>query len=438
MKKQNNPKQHNTYNNNLKPVSHTEAQDNRYVANIMLLILGALTICYVLTELGVFYVPLHLMRISLIPIFSFAVLLEILGRIPSFACRKHTKYYIVAISIIITLFLTTLFNFHAILSLCFPLIIVINYHSTKTSLIAFFGMVLCAFLSPILGFLFGTWDQSYFDFLSWCVSGNTENKIINPALVELGPLKCIKLFVSFPQTIFAIVFGIVIFFTNRRKQHAYKQQIESLRDSRDAILEGMADIVENRDNNTGGHIKRTSDVVEMLILELCENIPDSENIRNTITESFCENVIKAALLHDLGKIAIPDNILTKPERLSPEEFEYIKIHPKKGFSLVRTVLKGTQDEHLLKVAENIALYHHEKIDGSGYPNGLKGEDIPLEARIMAIADVYDALVSKRCYKTEMSHEEAYATIKSSMGSHFDPNLWECFNAAYPKIVEYYS
>ena len=158
----------------------------------------------------------------------------------------------------------------------------------------------------------------------------------------------------------------------------------------------------------------------------------------SLDEPYRECIIKAAPLHDLGKIAIPDNILNKPGRLTEEEFEYIKIHPQKGYDIVDTIFSGLDDKRLLEVSENIALYHHEKYDGSGYPKGLKGEEIPLEARIMAIADVYDALVSKRVYKKPMPHEEAYKVIKDSMGTHFDPSLEACFDKAFPEICRYYS
>ena len=132
------------------------------------------------------------------------------------------------------------------------------------------------------------------------------------------------------------------------------------------------------------------------------------------------------------------NLGSPYDRLTKEEFEYIKIHPQKGCDIVNTILSGLDDDSLLKVAENIALYHHEKYDGSGYPKGLKGEEIPFEAKIMAIADVYDALVSKRCYKQPMTHEKACKVIKDSMGTHFDPLLEDCFDKASSEIHRYYT
>ena len=406
--------------------SRSEIEDNLYAANISLLIYFPIFICYLLTELGIFYIPIITVRIASIFCLFLVIFVEFIGRTPEFSGDNNTKYLIVLAAIINTLVLTSLFNFHAVLALFIPIAVAINYHSTKVSIFAFIGLIVCSFVSPILGLMLGTWQNTFFTMLSWCATGIPGPDSI-PSIIEMGPFPCIILFISLPQVIIVSALGSVVFLTNKRKQNTYKEQIIALRESRDAALDGLADIVENRDSNTGGHIKRTSEVVKMLISALCE---DSE-------DSFYEDVIKAAPLHDLGKIAIPDSILTKPGRLTPEEFEYIKIHPKKGYSIVKTILRNTQDECLLKVAENIALYHHEKYDGTGYPDGLKGDAIPLEARIMAIADVYDALVSKRCYKESIPHEEAFKVIKDSMGTHFDPNLWFCFAKSHPDIVKYY-
>ncbi len=200
----------------------------------------------------------------------------------------------------------------------------------------------------------------------------------------------------------------------------------------DSILFGMANMMENRDGNTGGHIKRTSDVIEILINTIRENhILDLE-------DSFCKAVIKAAPMHDLGKIAIRDSILTKPGRLTDEEFAIMQEHAPKSGELVESILKDVEDEHFVTIAKNMARHHHEKWNGAGYPDHKKGEDIPLEARIMAVADVYDALVSKRCYKEPMSFEKATEVMMESMGNHFDPQMQEVFVKSRQKLEAYYS
>ncbi|MBO4468179.1 MAG: amino acid permease, partial [Clostridia bacterium] len=198
------------------------------------------------------------------------------------------------------------------------------------------------------------------------------------------------------------------------------------------LVVGMAAMVESRDNSTGGHIKRTSDVVRILVAEM-------EKDKNLdISEEFYKNVIKAAPMHDLGKIAVDDEILRKPGRFTPEEYEIMKTHAKEGAKIVSDILKNIDDENFKRIAENMAHYHHERFDGMGYPEKLKGNEIPLEARIMAIADVYDALVSKRVYKEKMTFDEADKIILSGMGTQFDGQLEAYYIKARTKLEEYYS
>jgi len=200
----------------------------------------------------------------------------------------------------------------------------------------------------------------------------------------------------------------------------------------DRLVMSMAQMVESRDNSTGGHIRRTSEGVRFLIEEI-----KKDNYLN-LSDEFCKNIIKAAPMHDLGKIAVDDAILRKPGKFTPEEFEIMKTHASEGQKIVHQILEGTDDKYFQQIAENVAHYHHERIDGSGYPDKLKGEEIPLEARIMAIADVYDALVSKRVYKEKMSFEEANKIIMDGMGTQFDKNLEKYYVNARPKLEKYYS
>ena len=157
----------------------------------------------------------------------------------------------------------------------------------------------------------------------------------------------------------------------------------------------------------------------------------------TINHRFFTNVIKAAPMHDLGKIAVDDAVLRKPGKFTPEEFDAMKRHSEEGARIVEDILKGSADEYFKEIATNVAHYHHERWDGSGYPKRLKGEEIPLEARIMAIADVYDALVSKRVYKDAFSFEDANRIIMEGMGTQFDPGLKDYYLAAREKIEQFY-
>lgn len=217
---------------------------------------------------------------------------------------------------------------------------------------------------------------------------------------------------------------------NDQLQDQVAEKTAHLEEMHDKLILGMATMVESRDNSTGGHIRRTSEGVRILLNEMQD---DQE-----LTESFRKKLIKAAPMHDLGKIAVDDVVLRKPGRFTPEEFEIMKNHAREGARIVHEILKGTDDDEFHLIAENVAHYHHERWDGSGYPEGLKGEEIPREARIMAIADVYDALVSKRVYKDKMSFEKADQIMMEGMGSQFAPEMEEVYCRARPKLEEYYS
>ena len=218
---------------------------------------------------------------------------------------------------------------------------------------------------------------------------------------------------------------------NAELEDQVKEKTEHIVNIQSQVLLGMANMVENRDGNTGGHIKRTSDVIKILVNTI------QENNMLPLEITFFEDIIKAAPMHDLGKIGIDDRILKKPGKLTNEEFAIMQTHAQKSAVLVESILKGVEEEHFVKVAINVAKHHHEKWNGTGYPGHLKGEAIPIEARIMAIADVYDALVSKRCYKEAMSFEQAFEIMEKSMGSHFDPKLEPVFLLSREKLENYY-
>lgn len=188
------------------------------------------------------------------------------------------------------------------------------------------------------------------------------------------------------------------------------------------IISGLANLIESRDTDTGEHIIRTSKYVKAIALGCKE-----EGIyTDQIDDRFINLINTLAPMHDVGKILVSDTILRKPGKLTKEEYDLMKIHAASGGDVVRNILNGITDEEYLKFASDIATYHHEWWDGSGYPNNSKGEDIPLCARIMAIADVFDALISKRCYKDAYPIVEAIEIIKNESGTHFDPKLVDVF------------
>ncbi|MBP5282088.1 MAG: HD domain-containing protein [Lachnospiraceae bacterium] len=210
-----------------------------------------------------------------------------------------------------------------------------------------------------------------------------------------------------------------------------EQKTQNIVEMHDNLIMSLAMMVESRDNSTGGHIKRTSEGVRILIDEI------KKEGELSLTEEFCKDVIKAAPMHDLGKIAVDDAVLRKPGKFTPEEYDKMKHHAAEGARVIHEILEHTEDESFKTIAENVAHYHHERWDGSGYPMGLSGEEIPIEARIMAIADVYDALVSKRVYKEAFDFARADAIIMEGMGTQFDPGLKKVYENARPRLEKYY-
>lgn len=200
------------------------------------------------------------------------------------------------------------------------------------------------------------------------------------------------------------------------------------------IIISLVNLIESRDGSTGQHVKRTSQYVEMIIEELQKrNMFD-----DVINEAYIYNVTKAAPMHDIGKIKIPDQVLQKPGKLTDEEFDIMKQHSLEGGKIIHTIMEKIEEKDYIEVAYNVATFHHEKWNGKGYPDGLSGEQIPLEARIMAVADVFDALISKRCYKDAMSLDKAFDIIEESRGEHFDPQIAQVFLELRPQIEAYLS
>lgn len=188
------------------------------------------------------------------------------------------------------------------------------------------------------------------------------------------------------------------------------------------MIMGFATLVENKDNSTGGHIRRTSMYAEIIARELRKDM----HYHYTITKDFMDNLIIAAPMHDIGKIGIPDHILQKPGKLDDEEYEIMKTHSAIGAQIISDTFGHTMDDEYKDMAYQVALYHHEKWNGRGYPEGLKEHDIPLCARIMAVADVFDAVSAKRCYRDAMPLEKCFSIISEGRGRDFDPDVVDAF------------
>jgi putative two-component system response regulator len=214
---------------------------------------------------------------------------------------------------------------------------------------------------------------------------------------------------------------------NRLKTHLdidalIRERSAQLHRLQNSIVSVLANMVENRDKGTGGHIERTSEYIKILINEM----KDREIYSDEIFGWDVEKIVSSARMHDLGKISITDIIMNKPGKLTDDEFEIMKTHAREGERIIDEIIAQTGEGEFLRNARLFAGSHHERWDGKGYPNGLKGFEIPLQGRIMAIVDVYDALVSERPYKKAFDDEEAVQIIMSNAGTHYDPVIAEVF------------
>lgn len=216
-----------------------------------------------------------------------------------------------------------------------------------------------------------------------------------------------------------------------------RKSLQDFEDSRFALILGLAKLAEYRDEDTGTHLERMREYVKTL----CKELARTDKYRNYITDDYILDIYHSSILHDIGKVGIKDSILLKPAKLSAEEFEIMKTHATIGGDAIKAVEMEIQVRSFLTLGREIAYHHHEKWNGKGYPSGLAGEDIPLSARITALADVYDALTSVRPYKKAFSHEKAAEIIRGDAGTHFDPEIVDAFLAQeqmFNKIREYLS
>lgn len=223
--------------------------------------------------------------------------------------------------------------------------------------------------------------------------------------------------------------------SNENYQRNLKRDVDEktarIRMMQQQMIYSFATLVENRDSVTGEHVRRSSEYVEILAAEMHER----GLYPRTVTTTYLDCLKLAAPLHDIGKINVPDSILRKPGKLSPEEYEIMKNHTVAGGKIIEETLKEIEGDSFYYVAKEVALGHHEKWDGSGYPYGQKGEEIPVSARIMAVADFFDALTSSRSYKKAYSSEKAYSIIMEEAGKSFDPKVVDCFVGIRPKVEQ---
>lgn len=415
----------------------SEYKSNRFNLIFLCAIIILTGAVLILNIIGVFTLPQNLLVLTiitlvvsmLVPNGVYIIHDKILKKEPSILKWDKMKYIIFAFTYVGILIISIAISYHATLLLVIPPLLLSQYRYSKRDRII---VVICSLvfipLSVYGNCLFGMADLNLFkDLLT-----TEELKQFDCRLSVLLSSRSIEILFHhiLPKMIImlAILFLITII-TQRNKEMVDNQvelsekvQTEMIKKSemQSHFIEELASVIETRDTDTGEHVQRTKMYVELIANELKKY----DKYKDELTDKEIDRIISAAPLHDLGKITVSDTILLKPGKLTKEEFDIIKTHTTKGGEMIDSFFEKLDDVDFREEAYNIVMAHHEKWDGSGYPKGLKGEDIPLSARIMAISDVFDALVSKRVYKEPMNPEEAFAILIKDAGTHFDPNIIE--------------
>ncbi len=392
----------------IKITERNERDANKTVANVMTITFVFFTFVYILNILGIFTIDAFPMNIAYFTGSVLLLLPQFLNKVIGTQSSK-LKYIHVSLATAYLLVITSVLTFHVVIMYIYPIAIAGLYFSKKVT--RFSAIITCfvAISGQLIAFSIGRPDDNFTDLQSLVIYG------ILPRIIILICLSA--LFEHTTQRTSALLEEDSI---NYEKQLVYSRN----------MIYGFATLVENRDENTGGHIKRTSVYSELLARKLKEKGIYSDEI----TEEFINSITMVAPLHDIGKIAIPDSVLCKPGKLTDEEFAIMKSHSSRGGIIIKETFAGIEDEYFKSMAYEVACHHHEKWNGRGYPDGLSGKEIPLSARIMAVADVFDAVSEKRCYRDAMPLDKCFSIISEGIGRDFDPVVAETFLEMRDEII----
>lgn len=425
----------------------TEARSNSFNLKCLSVLCAFTLLSAICNYIGIFSVDHLTMRISVVvalttffvPITAWFVHDRLLKRSPTILFWDGFKFLIL-FSIYFGIAVTCItLTFHAIILMVLPGIFAAQYPDQKRLLKwVVLGSLVLVPAGVYGGFLFGIVDLNLF-------SGKVGKGVLPLAdrLAVLPPERYLSLFLHYvlPRYLTIFLIELLLFGIGQRYSEMTDMQIKLTEQAnaemkkrnklQSIVIEKLSSVIESRDGNTGEHVIRTKEYVGVLAREMQKDAA----FQDQLSDELIEEMENAAALHDIGKVAVPDAILLKPGKLTKEEFEQVKGHTTKGGEMIRTLFSELEDALFLRVAEEIAVYHHEWWDGNGYPQGLKGQDIPLAARIMAVADVYDALVSDRVYKKAMPKEKALEIIYSEAGTHFDPHIVEILRRIEERTAE---
>lgn len=378
-----------------------EKQANRIVAMVMRITFAVFTIIYLLDVVGVFIVNLTIMTFAyicggvllLLP----TLLVDILKQE-----KRYIKYVNIICAILFVMLVTITLTYHVVVIYVYPIAIASLYFSKKLNILATGLTVIGVSIGQILAFQLDiVTDDNFTEMYRMIVYGVIPRALILIAIAAIFTMLCGR-----TTALLSNLLGA------KEELSLYHEE----------MIMGFATLVENKDGSTGGHIRRTTTYVRLLAEELRKR----GFYQETLTEEYVENLCKAAPMHDIGKISVPDVILQKPGKLTAEEFERMKQHTISGGKIIQETFGHLTNKEYTQMAYEVAHFHHEKWNGKGYPEGLKRKEIPLCARIMAVADVFDAVSEKRCYRDALPLEKCFEIIAEGSGQDFEPILVEVF------------
>lgn len=378
-----------------------EKQANRIVAKVMRITFAVFTFIYLLDVVGIFVVDIAVMTAAYIGGSALLLLPTLLVNVLKQE-KRYIKYVNVICAILFVMLITITLTYHVVVIYVYPIAIASLYFSKKLNIFATGLTVVGVSIGQILAFYLDILtDKNFTQLYKMVVYG-----IIPRALVLIAVAAIFTMLCGRTTSLLANLLGA-------------KEELSLYHDE---MIMGFATLVENKDGSTGGHIKRTTAYVRLL----AEELQKRGFYQEILTREYVENLCKAAPMHDIGKISVPDVILQKPGKLTAEEFERMKQHTVSGGRIIQETFGHLTNKEYTQMAYEVAHFHHEKWNGKGYPEGLKHKEIPLCARIMAIADVFDAVSEKRCYRDALPMEKCFDIILEGSGQDFEPILVEVF------------
>ncbi len=391
-------------------LNENEKQANKITAKVMQTTFGIFTLIYLLNIAGVFVIRDTIMTSAYIGSSCLLLMPTLVNNLLKIE-KGYVKYInVICAALFVTLLSITL-TYHVVVIYVYPIAIASLYFSKRLNVFATVLTVTGVSIGQILAFFIDTLqDDNFTELYDVIIYGIIPRGLVLVAVAVIFTMLCSRT-VSLLSRLAQMV----------GKVSRYHEE----------MVMGFATLVENKDGSTGGHIKRTTRYVKLLAEELSHRGYYEE----ILTKDYINNLCMAAPMHDIGKISVPDVILQKPGKLTDEEFKMIKLHTISGGKIIEETFGHLEDEQYTKMAYEVARYHHEKWNGRGYPEGLMGEEIPLSARIMAIADVFDAVSEKRCYKEAIPLDKCFEIIEEGSGRDFEPLLVEVFLDMKEEIIQ---